>query len=213
MMPGAVGIKCGSIDVPIDLNNSYWNPSGDQNVPAMGGFDALGPALVLVPDHPPTAMTVPQFLPTNTMCNLVFDASVVDKSGIKVCAPPDGDVHKDCMPGDVSNFSFRVEPLALDANHTSIQNNDTGVSRVDPVELTMTAPVAASSLPAVTVLEGTTNFTAFTVTQPVPDHIKLTWTSGLAANTTYTITLGTGLTDAYNQAVPMPSTITFTTGS
>ena len=46
---GAVGIKCGAIDVPIDLDNSYWNPSGDQNEPAMGGFDALGPAIVLAP--------------------------------------------------------------------------------------------------------------------------------------------------------------------
>src|SRR4030095_15056062 len=50
MMPGAVGLKCGTVDVPIDLNSSYWNPSGDQNVPAMGGFDALGPAIVILPD-------------------------------------------------------------------------------------------------------------------------------------------------------------------
>ena len=28
-----------------DTTGSYWNPSGDQNRPAMGGFDALGPAL------------------------------------------------------------------------------------------------------------------------------------------------------------------------
>jgi len=215
MMPGAVGLKCGSVDVAIDLNNSYWNPSGDQNVPAMGGFDALGPAIVLAPAPPPTAPSVPQFLPTNTTCNLVFDPSVVDKQGNKVCAPPDGDVTKNCMEGDVNAFTFRVEPLAINTSLTPLQNGDTGVSRVDPVEMTMTAPVAPGSLPAVTVMEDATNFTAFTITQPVPDHIKLTWTgaTGLAANTMYTITIGTGLTDLYNQAVPMPTTITFTTGS
>src|SRR5450432_3689772 len=40
---GAVGIRCGTIDVPIDPDMSYWNPSGDQQVPAAGGYDALGP--------------------------------------------------------------------------------------------------------------------------------------------------------------------------
>jgi hypothetical protein len=44
---GAVGLQCGTIAVPIDQNTSYWNPSGDQNRPAMGGFEALGPALVI----------------------------------------------------------------------------------------------------------------------------------------------------------------------
>ena len=46
---GAVGLRCGTIDVPIDLDMSYWNPSGNQQVPAMGGFEALGPAIVLIP--------------------------------------------------------------------------------------------------------------------------------------------------------------------
>ncbi|HEX5060387.1 MAG TPA: Ig-like domain-containing protein [Kofleriaceae bacterium] len=215
MMPNSVGLKCGSIDVPIDLNNSYWNPSGDQNVPAMGGFDALGPAIVLQPDHPLGMASIPQFLPTNTTCSLVFDPAVVDKSGIKVCAPPDGDITKNCTPGNVDAFTFRVEPLAIDNALSNVHDGDTGVSRTDGVQLYMTAPVSAASISAITVTEGSTSFTAFTATQSAPDQIKLTWTgaTGLAANTMYTITVGTGLTDVYNQAAPMPSTISFMTGS
>src|SRR4029079_11304564 len=40
----AVTIHCGTQDVPLDPALSFWNPSGDQQKPAQGGFDALGPA-------------------------------------------------------------------------------------------------------------------------------------------------------------------------
>jgi len=169
---------------------------------------------VLVPDHPPGQPNTPQFLPTNTTCGLSFDPSVVDKSGIKICAPPDGDITKNCTPGNVDAFSFRVEPLAIDNALSNVHDGDTGVSRTDGVELYLSAPVAASSLTAITVTEGSTPFTAFTTTLSAPNKASLAWTgAGLAANTMYTITVGTGLTDAYNQAATMPSTITFMTGS
>ena len=101
MIAGAVGIQCGTIDVPIDIDMSYWNPSGNQQKPAMGGFDALGPALVVIPSAG---------LPTNTECRLRFAPDIVDKQGIQVCAPPGGDVTQNCTPGDVGAFKFTVEP-------------------------------------------------------------------------------------------------------
>ena len=213
-MAGAAGIRCGSIDVPVDVQTSYWNPSGDQNVPAMGGFDALGPALVIQPAPPPGApMGTPAFLPTNTTCGLVFAPDVTDKQNNQICAPPDGDVTKNCTAGDVSAFSFKVEPLRAENN--SFVSGDTGISRTDQVQLKVSAPVAASTLTAITVLEGTTPYTQFTVTQPFPDTLRITWTAtgGLAANQMYTIRIGTGLTDLFNQPVPQETVYTFTTGS
>src|SRR6185436_16776080 len=98
LIAGSVGIKCGSIEVPMDQNASYWNPSGDQNKPAMGGFDALGPALVLAPSGA---------LPTNLDCLLSFAPDIVDKQNVQVCAPPGGDITQDCTPGDVGAFKFK----------------------------------------------------------------------------------------------------------
>jgi hypothetical protein len=213
MMPGSVGLKCGTVEVPIDINQSYWNPSGDQNVPAMGGFDALGPAIVLVPGVLPGAsMGTPQFLPTNTTCNLHFDATVVDKQQNQVCAPPEGDITKSCTPGDVAQFSFKVEPLAVKSS--PIQNGDTGVARTGFIDVVLSAPPDPASLSAITMTEGTTPFTGFTVSLPFPTTLRITWSgTGLAANTMYTITFGTGLTDLYKQPAPMPVSFTFTTGA
>lgn len=207
----AVALKCGTIDVPLDVEKSYWNPSGDQNVPALGGFDALGPALVLFPSAP--AAGTDGILPTNSECGLVFDASVVDKQGNQVCAPPDGDVTKSCTPGDTSAFKFKTEPLAV--RQAGILDGEMGVSRTGTVDITLSAPPSMASLTAITVTEGATPYTQFTVTLPQPNIARITWTAatGLAANTTYTITVGTGLTDLYNQAAPMPVSITFTTGA
>ncbi len=215
LIQGRVGIRCGTIDVPIAIDKSYWNPSGDQNVPALGGFDALGPAIVLFPGTPATA-TVPNtdgVLPTNIECGLSFDAAVVDKQGNQVCAPADGDVSKGCSAGDLTAFKFKVEPLAV--RQAGISDGDTGVARTGTVDITLSAPPLASSLTAITVQEGATNYTDFSVALPQPNIARITWTgaTGLAANTTYTITIGTGLTDLYSQPAPMPVTITFTTGS
>jgi hypothetical protein len=212
---GAVGIRCGSIDVPLDMEKTYWNPSGDQNVPAMGGFDALGPALVLVPAAPamPPVPSDKPLLPTNLTCGLTFADSVVDKQGNKVCAPADGDIAKGCSPGQLDNFSFKVQPLTV--RSASANNMDVGVSRTDVFEIRLTAPPSAASAGVITVREGATNYTQFTATMPLPTTIRLTWTAagGLTANTMYTITLPTTVTDLFNQPMPMPVTITFTTGS
>lgn len=210
LIAGAVGLRCGTVDVPIDVNNSYWNPSGDQNVPAMGGFDALGPALVL--QAAPLSAMVEQFWPTNTTCGLVFSPDVVDKQGNQLCAPENGDITKSCTPGDVSNFSFKVEPLRV----TGPTNNATGISRTDAFIVSMSAPLDLASLATnVTVTEGATPYTEFTLSLQGPGQIRVTWTAvgGLAANTQYTINVTTGVTDMYKQPQPTPAAITFTTGS
>lgn len=204
---GSVGLQCGTVNVPINPEQSYWNPSGDQNRPAQGGFEALGPAVVLTPDGP---------LPTNLDCQLVFDASVIDKQGFQVCAPPDGDVSRDCAPGDMSNFTFHTE--VLNVKVASFADGATGVSRTAPIVLTSTAPIkdtvtaagtitvipATGPTPVVTVGFDPTMNQVITVTPPA---------GGLAANMMYTLTVTQGVTDTYDQPPPAPQVYTFTTGN
>lgn len=203
LIAGAIGIQCGSIDVPIDVNNSYWNPSGDQNKPAMGGFDALGPALVL---------QAAVALPTNQNCQLRFAPDVVDKTNTQVCVPPGGDVTEGCSPGDMSGFSFMTQAFTITT--PSFMNNATGISRTAPVIFVASAPINPTSLSAISVTgPGNTAVTGFTLMQPQPQTVRLTWNAGaLAANTTYTITITSAMTDSYNLPV-QPFTITFTTGA
>jgi len=217
----AVQIKCGSIMVPTDIDGSYWNPSGDQNVPALAGYDALGPAIVLKPGvHPlaPAGSSVPwNFLPTNTDCGLVFSPTVVDKQGEKVCAPPGGNVESTCSPGDVSAFKFHVEPLSVSA--TPITNGATNISRTNAIVLRFSAPVDPANIDLATALAtGSITFSpalpnGTTVTAPTPDTLRIMPpTTGLSANTMYTITFTTSLTDYYGQPLPQTITLSFTTG-
>lgn len=204
---GAVGITCGDSSVRIDLDRSYWTPSGNQERPAQGGFDALGPAIVLVPTDS---------LPTGSDCGVTFSPDVVDKDGNQVCAPPDGDVARSCTPGDTSAFKFTTEPLKL--------SNASGVSTPQPttadVVIQANAAIDPPSLANITVTEGDpgTPYTQFTVTLSTGGNgtllrtITIKWTPGLTPNTPYTITVPTTVTDAYHKSAPQPFVLSFTTG-
>jgi hypothetical protein len=202
---GAVGLRCttadpAQADVPIDLDNSYWNPSGDQNRPAMGGFDALGPAIVIVPTRG---------LPTNTQCRLTFADDVVDKSGNRVCAPEDGNIEKGCEPGDVSRFEFGVE--ALRALPASPQPGQTGVSLTGIITIVMNAAVDPATSQTVSI--SPTPPGGVTITNPMPTQIRLTPTAPFAPETEYTVTVPTTVTDTFGQGLPQALTFSFTTGS
>jgi len=179
----------------------------------MGGFDALGPAIVLAVDSmPPHSGS----LPTGQTCQFVFSSDVVDKTGNNVCAPANGDVTGTCTEGDVSAFQFKTQDFVV--KNQSFQTGATGVSRTAPVIFVASAPVDPASIPpakpSITVTgPGNTPVTGFTVTQPQPQTIRLTWNAGaLAANTTYTITITSAVTDTYGLPVA-PVTFTFTTGA
>lgn len=232
MIEGAVNIRCGSgfnINVPLDLDLSYWNPSGDQNRPALGGFDALGPAIVVTPANA---------LPTNVECQLAFaDGSdrfldnqgaplpaVVDKQGEKVCTPPLGDIAQPCASaGDMSAFKFKVEPLVLIQGSSTIADGLTGVNRNigmpggSQIDLLFNVPLAATSLSAITfnpalpagatisIVGMGTNARTVRITGPMDTLLN--------ANTQYTVTISTALTDTYNQPLPQQIVINFTTGA
>ena len=230
MIAGAVNIKCGpggTISVPIDLINSYWNPSGDQNRPALGGFDALGPAIVIAPSGP---------LPANAECQLAFAdgtmafhdtqnpgsplPAITDKQNEKLCTPPNGDIASPCAAaGDLSQFKFKVEPIAI--IQFPFEDNAVGINRTigtpggQSIDFLVNVPLAPASLSMVTVTPalpaGAT--IALIGTGNNARTIRISGPTGtqLAANTMYTITIGTGVTDIYNQPVTTPVVLHFTT--
>ena len=208
-MPGAVGLHCGTVDVSIDLDQSYWNPSGNQQVPAMGGYDALGPAIVLVPKG--------GTMPTNSTCGLTFASNVTDKQGNKVCTPPAGRPAEctgaiedcaavlDCTAGDVSAFSFKSEALRLTV--LGIVDGGSGIDGTQPIFVNSNAPLAAASLANITFSPAAT----FTITQPMATQIKFTFTPPLLPAKMYTITFPTTVTDGFGIGLPATKTISFTT--
>lgn len=207
LIAGAMRVQCGSIDVPVDPDNSYWNPSGNQLVPAQGGFRALGPALVLVPL---------QGLPTNIDCQLAFAEDVVDKQGERICAPLGGDMTASCTPGDVSAFKFRTEPMEFLAVP---EDGSTGVSRTAPATLLGNTNVDPASITniVITDLSTMTNLvqgTNYMLSVMMGKNIQITWLGGgLQANRMYRITVPTTVRDSFGQGLPQPLVITFTTGA
>jgi hypothetical protein len=229
MIEGAVNIKCGpggTINVPLDLINSYWNPSGDQNRPALGGFDALGPALVISPTGP---------LPANVECGLTFAdgtmaypdlqnpgsplPAITDKQNQKLCTPPNGDILQPCSEGDTSQFKFKVEPIAViqmpfDNNATGI-NPNIGAMGGQPIDFLINVPLAPASLATINVTPALPAGATITLVGMGNNArtIRISGPTGttLTANTMYTITIGTGVTDTFNQPVTTPVALSFTT--
>ncbi len=218
-IPNSVQLQCGGVTVMADPSKSYWYPSGFQEIPATGGVEAIGPAIVLIPGSN---------LPTNQTCGLKFDPSVVDKTDIQVCAPVGGRTTEcsgnfdlcvqTCTPGDVSAFSFKTAPLSL--TNQSFTDGEQGFDKTSPILLAANTQLDMTTLAAaITMTQGGTNFTGFTVTSMNPagtgkTTITITPTAGnWAASTAYTLTVGTALKDTFGQPLPMAITWTFTTGA
>jgi hypothetical protein len=171
----------------------------------MGGFDAMGPAIVLNPTRG---------MPTNIDCGLVFSPDVVDKQENQVCAPADGNIENECTPGDTSQFTFKTEPLTIES--ASFENNATGVNRMDPMLFAANAVLDPSSAAGITVTEAGANFTQFTAavgTGTMTKTIMITWTVTLQPTTTYVVTIPVSAKDTFLQPIPAPVVVTFTTGA
>ena len=120
MIAGAVTLECDGQVMAHDLQQSFYQPSGNQQIPAGPiGLDGIGPAIIIVPSD--------QGLKTGSNCTVKFNSEITDKSGNQICAPPGGDISRtdDCAPGDTSKISFGVEPLRLTGNDPA--DGDAGV--------------------------------------------------------------------------------------
>ena len=210
---GAVSIDCAGTNVPIDLQASFWEPSGNQNVPAHGGFEVLGPAIVLVPAGA---------MPTGTKCGLKFADNVVDKSGNGVCAPPGGVITDTCTPGDVSAFSFTVQALTLSLQ--GISEGQTQVSTTDSLIVSASAPLLLTTVTnANFVVTNTDAGNAVVPTTVTPLGIvagppmtasgaQIKPTGAFPANTHLRLTV-TGVTDAFGKPPAAPLVVNFQTGT
>jgi hypothetical protein len=198
---GAVSIVCGASTVKLDLEKSYWTPAGNQQKPAQGGFNALGPAIVLVPFDS---------LPTSSECGLTFSPDVVDKDGNAVCAPPGGDITQGCTAGDTSAFRFSTEVLRFFGSDP--------VTLTDPVLIVANAGILPTTVAGITMTVGDpgTPFTDFTVTLSnkgtgaLQRAIEIRVMPALAPSTHYTITVPTTVTDIYGKSAPEPFVLSFT---
>ncbi len=207
MIAGQVRIVCGGTEVPLNLEQSFWQPAGNQQVPAGATAESsLGPALILRPLNDGR-------MPTNSDCNLAFANDVTDKHGIRICAPAGGDPTVDCDPGNVSAFTFKTEVIRMTSS--SPDNNGTGVPRSPATISTFwNAPFAPTTVPtSFTVVEGTTPRTDVTAAlSPAGNSITLTSTTPFAASTTVTVTF-TSLTDTFGKPMPGPVTLSFMTAA
>lgn len=225
---GAVRVSCvgkagDHVEAPMDLTNSYWQPSGNQQVPANGGIAVLGPALVLVPRFG---------LPTEAKCSLSFDASVVDHDGNRVCAPPDGDVTQNCpADGDTSLISFGTETLRVKGSTPvngamNVQRVATGsMNKFGKFTLDFNVLMDVDSLKQhVTILENDVPTTlAYNVVLAAgttkyefqfPGTCTGATCTGFPAATTFKVTVTNDVTDYFHQPYRgEPFTFTFTTAN
>jgi len=203
-------IVCGDQPMPLDPELSFYDPSGNQLLPAVGlpdAIDGLGPALVLVPDDG---------MKTGAACTVAFRDEVVDKDGNTVCAPEAGDIDNDCSPGDTSRISFTVEPLAL--FESAPEDGETDVPLDDPALILLTFNAAldpATVDDALTLVDDAGDPVPFTIEVSAENaaQVILTVTGGYVRSTTYTLTIDTALTDKFGGPLPAAVTLTFTTAA
>ncbi|HEU5061462.1 MAG TPA: Ig-like domain-containing protein [Kofleriaceae bacterium] len=206
-----VSVMCGDQMMPLDREASYYNPSGNQLLPAVPppqNINGLGPALVLIPLDG---------MKTGAACTLTFRADVKDKDGENVCAPPDGNIEAGCTPGDTSLISFNVEPLSLFSS--APEDEETEVALTDPgspdatILLQFNAAIDPDTVAAITLTDMMGDPVPISATVSADDAAIVTVTveGGYQADTQYTITVGTGLTDKFGGALPAEITVSFTT--
>jgi hypothetical protein len=202
----AVDVVCNGERMPLDQVKSFYNPSGNQLVPAGPiGYEGLGPAIILVPGRD---------MRTGSACTLRFRDEVVDKDGLKVCAPPNGNVKEPC-PGDGNTelVTFNTEPLALRSSSPTTGSELT-ITAGDPQTffLTFNVALATDTLGAITLTQGATvvEITASLVPDS-PFRVQISVPDGLEVDASYTITATTALTDTWGAPLPENVSIEFTT--
>jgi hypothetical protein len=206
----AVNVECAGAIMPLDPQLSFFNPSGNQQVPAGPiGLNGLGPAIVLVP-------VVPLGLRTGSACTITFRPEVTDKDGNRVCAPPGGSIDEDC-PGDGNTelITFSVEALKLKPNSSDPADGAVGVpAGVAPstIQLQFIAAIDPATLSAITLSDGVADV-PITATLRADDAatVLIEVPGGYAVDTDYVLTISTALTDHFGGPLPQTETLSFTT--
>jgi len=217
MIDGQVKVICDSIEVPLNRELSFWQPAGNQLVPAgQSPESSLGPALIL---RTANGFGIEGLYPTNSTCRVVLADNITDKDHIRPCVPPDGDITQDCTPGDIAAATFGTVPMSVSSS-TPIDQATGVATTTRRITINFNVPLLESSLATgFTVLEGSTPRTDFTATifqtptnppSKVYTRAVLDFTADLAPSTTYTVT--SNPLDTFSIAMPTPDSRTFTTG-
>lgn len=216
IIPGTIGLRCGTTDIAISLTSSFYQPAGNQLVPVVDGIPVLerpsktlGPALIVVPEN--------GALPSSSDCTLTLSPDVVDKDLIRPCTPTGGmedtDDVGDCTPGDLAALTFSTESIGLEASVPPNGSTNIALTR-RTTAFTLTAAPDPASVPGaiVTVLEGSTprtDLSAPVLNATNPRRVEVTLTNPLVANTMYTWTLS-NLRDGFGVTID-PITVTYMT--
>lgn len=212
-----VRLICGPFEVKLDFQLSFWQPAGNQLVPArQTPENSLGPAIILAPTG--------GLLPPSTTCHLEFNSDVTDKDYNQICAstklvdvqPTDEDGELgDCTPGDLSAFSFGVESLRFDSSSPS--RGSVGVPttrRSFFIDVTAPIDITSATVANTVFMEGAGTRTDFTVTA-TGKRITFNLTAAapnLLPNTMYTISID-NLRDSFGGPIAGPLVLNFTTGT
>lgn len=200
----SVQIICDGQKVPLNLQTSFWQPAGNQQKPAQGGLAVLGLAVIL---------TLLLGLPTGTTCTIKFAEQVVDIEGNQVCAPAGGDIATPCTPGDTSLISWKIDNLQPDPGLSAPNDGDMNFGRTAIINEAFNAELKASTLSGVTLRKGATNVAITPTVGGAKRNQLLIMGLALDANSVYTLTIPTTVTDILGGAVKAPIVITFTTGA
>jgi hypothetical protein len=198
-------------------DRSYYFPSGNQLIPAnaanAGDPDAapsgLGPALVLVPSLG---------LRSGATCTVAFHAEVVDKDGKRVCAPPGGDVERDCpASGDTGEIQFQVEPLLFQPGRSTPSEGDTVSATGLALSLVFSAAIDTDTFDAVSLSAGgadvpiEVSYAVIGGGETDPTNLIVQATGGFQPGTDYTLAIGAGLTDVLGGAIAETVELHFST--
>jgi hypothetical protein len=203
----AVQVICDGVNIPLDRNQSFYNPSGNQLIPAGPiGINGLGPAVVLVPR---------EGMRTGASCAVAFRPEVVDRDGNQVCAPPGGDISIGCNPGDTSEIAWGVEPLTRTGNDPADNQSNVplgGAMATILIQFNANIDVAAA-IAGISLSDGTAEV-GVEVTVSANDRTIVTVgvPGGYQSDTEYTVSLSTDLADIFGGALPEADSFSFTTG-
>jgi len=195
LLPGLVTVTCENMPAyTTDLDDGFYNPSGNQLIPVAQGLGGLGPALVI---------QLPAGLRTDTGCSLAFaaDSKIVDKEGIKVPSIP-------------TTATFHTEPLAVLVAAPADKAKNVPLKATKTISVTFDALVDPATLANIKLQAGGVDVPAtVALSKADPEIVTITPTAALAATTTYTIKVPDDVKDIYGGSSTGKPDLTFTTGA
>ncbi len=216
---GAVTITCDGDDMPLNTTDTFWQPSGNQLLPAGNqGITGLGPAIVLQPANG---------LKTGADCTINFDPSVTDRDGETVCTPDFAAIAQDIMDlgfheaienlecasaGDASGAAFTTETLAV-AN-TSPASGATITPAQTSLSIIFNAPIDPALLtPANFALSDSVGPVAGYSVVPRMDNAAIVDITNLTlvGSENYSMTISSAVADPFGGTLPAAFTFTFST--